>query len=221
MSESMNTRLFFVADPMCSWCWGFRSSWKALLKELPASVIITDLMGGLASDSDEPMDARTRAYIQHAWRSVAERTGAQFNHAFWKTCQPRRSTYPACRGVISAGLQSPGARTQYYDAVQIAYYLEARNPSEMSTLVSLAAEIGLDKDRFERDLQGQAVQEAFEKEQAQVRAFGVRGFPTIIWYRQDKNGQEQKELLSAGYVDKNTLLNRWIKLTEHTPNNGQ
>jgi len=213
----MKTQLYFVADPMCSWCWGFRSSWKSLLKELPTSVIITDLMGGLAPDSEEPMDAPTRAYIQSAWGSVAERTGAQFNHQFWEVCEPRRSTYPACRGVISAGLQSPSARTRYYDAVQEAYYLEARNPSEKSTLVTLAEEIGLDKNRFQRDLESRTVQDTFEMELAQVRAFGVRGFPTIIWQHQDKNGQKRRGLLSAGYVDKDTLRNDWVKLINHDP----
>ena len=119
-------------------------------------------MGGLASDSDEPMDATTQAYVQSAWRSVGERTGARFNHEFWDVCQPRRSTYPACRAVISAGLQISGARKRYYEAVQQAYYLEARNPSETATLIDLASEIGLDKVQFQQDLDSPQVQEAFD-----------------------------------------------------------
>ena len=149
----MLTQLYFIADPMCSWCWGFRSSWQTFLAELPPSVIVKDLMGGLAPDSDEPMDATTQAYVQSAWRSVGDRTGAKFNHEFWDVCQPRRSTYPACRAVISAGLQSTSARTRYFEAVQQAYYLEARNPSQTATLIALAGEIGLDSAQFQKDLQ--------------------------------------------------------------------
>ena len=60
-------------------------------------------MGGLAPDSDEPMPAEMRTYVQQAWRAVTARTGVAFEHRFWEECAPRRSTYPACRAVIAAG----------------------------------------------------------------------------------------------------------------------
>ncbi|HCX88389.1 MAG TPA: hypothetical protein DG761_10225 [Gammaproteobacteria bacterium] len=43
---------------------------------------VVDLMGGLAPDTDEPMDTATRDYVQHGWRAVADRSGAQFNFPF-------------------------------------------------------------------------------------------------------------------------------------------
>ena len=208
----MCTQLYFIVDPMCSWCWGFRSSWQTFLAELPSSVIVKDLMGGLAPDSDEPMDATTQAYVQSAWQSVGERTGAKFNYQFWDVCQPRRSTYPACRAVISAGLQSTSARKRYYEAVQQAYYLEARNPSDTATLIALAGEIDLDNVQFQQDLDSSTVQEAFEAELAQVRSFGVTGFPTVIWHQQNAIAGDRMELLSAGYVDVNTLRANWLTL---------
>ena len=210
----MRTQLYFIVDPMCSWCWGFRSSWQTFQAELPSSVIVKDLMGGLAPDSDQPMDATTQAYVQSAWWSVGDRTGAKFNHEFWDVCQPRRSTYPACRAVISAGLQISGARKRYYEAVQQAYYLEARNPSDTATLIALAGEIGLDKAQFQQDLDSSTVQEAFDAELAQVRSFGVTGFPTVIWHQKgDATAGDRMGLLSAGYVDVNTLRENWLTLT--------
>ena len=70
----MKMTLYLIVDPMCSWCWGFRSAWQALREELPSSVQIIDLMGGLAQDTDQPMDEPTRQYVQNAWRTVASRT---------------------------------------------------------------------------------------------------------------------------------------------------
>ncbi|MEC8962582.1 MAG: DsbA family protein [Pseudomonadota bacterium] len=209
----MLTQLHLIVDPMCSWCWGFRSSWQTFLAELPPSVIVKDLMGGLAPDSHEPMDAQTQAYVQNAWRAVAERTGANFNYQFWDVCEPRRSTYPACRAVISAGLQSTSARARYFEAVQQAYYLEARDPSHTATLIALAGEIGLDSTQFEKDLDSSTVQEAFGEELAQVRALGVTGFPTVFWHQQDAIGGDRSGLLSAGFVDVNTLRENWLRLT--------
>ena len=170
-------------------------------------------MGGLAPDSNEPMDTNTKNYIQSAWRSVADRTGAKFNHQFWAVCQPRRSTYPACRAVITAGLQLNGSREQYYEALQRAYFLDARNPSDHETLISLAKEIGLDPVQFQEDLDSPVVQQIFRGELNQVISLGVSGFPTVIWIQQDATSENRLEVLSTGYTDAHTLRDRWRVLT--------
>ena len=99
--------LYYVADPMCSWCYGFALEWKRAKDQLALPVRL--VMGGLASDSDEPMPAEMREYVQSAWRSVAQTTGAGFNHEFWERCTPRRSTYPSCRAVLAAEGMRAGA----------------------------------------------------------------------------------------------------------------
>ena len=172
-------------------------------------------MGGLAPDSDEPMDTETKTYIQSAWRSVADRTGAKFNHQFWDVCQPRRSTYPACRAVITAGLQLTGSRERYYEAIQRAYFLDARNPSDYETLIALAKEIGLDPVQFQEDLSSSVVQQTFREELNQVRTLGVSGFPTVIWHQPDKADGNRLEVLSPGYTDADTLRERWRVLTNN------
>ena len=210
----MHSLLYLIVDPMCSWCWGFSSAWQSFVGEIPSSVPIKILMGGLAPDSDEPMDTKTKTYIQSAWRSVADRTGAKFNHQFWATCQPRRSTYPACRAVVAAGLQLNGSRKRYYEALQRAYFLDARNPSDCDTLISLAKEIGLNPVQFQEDLNSSVVQQAFSEELNQVRSLGVSGFPTVIWHQQNATDENHLEVLSAGYTDANTLRDRWQVLTD-------
>ena len=166
-------------------------------------------MGGLAPDSDKPMDTKTKIYIQNAWRSVAQRTGAKFNHQFWTVCQPRRSTYPACRAVITAGLQLNGSRERYYEALQRAYFLDARNPSDYETLIALAKEIGLDPFQFQEDFYSSVVQQIFREELNQVRSLGVSGFLTVIWHQQDATDGNRLEVLTTGYTDEDILRDRW------------
>ncbi len=170
-------------------------------------------MGGLAPDATEPMDAQTQAYVKGAWHAVKARTGAQFNFSFWDTCQPKRATYPACRAVIAAGFQEKGGRAQLYAAIQHAYYLEARDPSDLDTLIALAAEVGLDAIQFERDLTGTAVQAAFESELVQARSLGVSGFPTVLWQPPDALSRPT-QVLAAGFTDLDTLHLRWSQLID-------
>ena len=170
--------LYYVADPMCSWCWGFTPTLRAVEENLPDGVHLHLVMGGLAPDSDEPMPAALRQRIQQAWIAVAEGTGAEFNHDFWIRCQPRRSTYPACRAVLAAALQEAGR--EMFGAIQRAYYLEARNPSLETTLVELAGELSLDQSRFSRDLASAPIEERLRQDLALGRRLQVTGFPSLV-----------------------------------------
>jgi len=170
--------LYHVHDPMCSWCWGFRRAWDQLRKVLPESLKVVNIVGGLAADTDEPMPAEQQKTIAGYWSDVSAQTGAQFNFDFWKICQPRRSTYPACRAVLAATNQQ--AEQAMIDAIQEAYYLRAMNPSDNSTLITLAGEMGLDTTRFSADLSSPATQTELEKNFSLRRKLGVSSFPSLV-----------------------------------------
>ena len=192
--------LYYIADPMCSWCWGFSPVLEAVSGVLPDEIPIRYVMGGLARDSEEPMPEETRSYVQSQWRLVAERTGAEFNWDFWKACEPRRSTYPACRAVIAAGMQRPDGVETMFHAIQRAYYLEARNPSDGETLVQLAGEADLDPDRFSKDLLSDHTDELLHKDFELRRSLHADKFPTMILEHDDNQfwlayGYEEEDLV--------------------------
>ena len=66
------------------------------------------------------------------------------------------------------------------DAIQQAYYLEARNPSDTATLVDIAEEIGLDRKLFYAELSGAAVQDRLKEEVAFTRSAPINGFPSLV-----------------------------------------
>ena len=150
MNSALRSVLYHVHDPMCSWCWGYRRTWDRLREALPKQVQVVNVLGGLAPDSDQAMPLAQREIIAGYWRDVSSATGAEFNFDFWTQCTPRRSTYPACRAVLAAQRQS--AEQDMIDAIQQAYYLRAMNPSDNSTLINLAEELGLNRHQFAADL---------------------------------------------------------------------
>lgn len=181
MSANPAAILYHVHDPMCSWCWGFRRVWDQLRESLPESVNVVNVVGGLAADTYDPMPLEQQKTISGYWSDVSEQTGAQFNFDFWKICQPRRSTYPACRALLAAAIQQ--AEQAMIDAIQQAYYLRAMNTSDNSTLITLAEEIGLDAERFAADLISPAIQAELEKNFALRRKIGVYSFPSLVLAR--------------------------------------
>ncbi|MCG6861530.1 MAG: DsbA family protein [Chromatiaceae bacterium] len=195
----MPTTLYYIHDPMCSWCWGFRPTLGHLLAELPAHIEVVRLLGGLAPDTDQPMPQEMRLWLEQTWCKIAERIpGTKFNHDFWTRCTPRRSTYPACRAVIAARRQDARFDEAMTLAIQRSYYLEARNPSDRDTLVELAEEIGADAASFTDALGTSETQAELEAEIEKVRTLGSWRFPSLVLELSGSRWRVPVDYLNAG-----------------------
>ncbi len=176
----MRDTLIYVHDPMCSWCWGFEPTRKIIFETVADRMQIRRMVGGLAPDSDQPMPDSMRLMLQQTWQRIEQSIpGTRFNYAFWDECSPRRSTYPANRAVIAAREQGESFDPLMTARTQQAYYLEAKNPSDNSVLVELAADIGLDVERFREDLVSDALQRDLLEEIQGSRIMGINSFPSL------------------------------------------
>lgn len=172
---------------MCSWCWGFKPVLKDLESRLSDNIQIEYILGGLAADNDTPMSEDMKLQIQAAWKRIEETIpGTQFNYDFWKNCIPKRSTYLSCRAVIAARKQCDSKSFEMITAIQEAYYLKALNPSDLSVLKKLAADIGLNVDMFSKDIVSPDINKSFEDEISFSRKIGADSFPSLYLYV-DKN----------------------------------
>ena len=180
-SLSAKRKLVYAHDPMCSLCWGFNSTYQDFLRALPKSIEVVRLLGGLAPDTSEPMTLDMRNYLQQTWKKIAEIIpGTHFNHQFWTSCQPRRSTWPACRAVIAARQQGLEFDTAMTTAIQEGYYLHAKNPSDDTTLIGFAADLGLDELAFAEQLNSESTRQQLRQEIGLTRQLGVQGFPSLV-----------------------------------------
>jgi len=173
--------LYYVHDPMCSWCWGFKPVLKQLESNLPAEIKIEYLLGGLAPDTNFPMPDNMRSQIKSTWQRIQEVIpGTQFNYDFWDRCTPKRSTYPSCRAVLAAAKQNHNKSFEMLAAIQEAYYLHALNPSEISILRQLAKNIGLNIESFNEDVESEEINKQLSAEISMTRSLGVDSFPSLV-----------------------------------------
>lgn len=184
---------------MCSWCWAYRPVMLELRENLSGGIQWKNVLGGLAADNDQPMPEHTRNMIQGHWRQIESSLGTSFNFDFWTKNQPRRDTYKACRAVIAASYQH--AEEAMIESIQKAYYLRAMNPSDLSVLVELAIELGLDGAKFEVDLFSQRV-ECDLHQQLRVRdKLKVSSFPSLVFEQGSRN-----QLIPHDYLDYSQTL---------------
>ncbi len=207
-----DTTLYYIHDPMCSWCWGFRKVRDEVFDAVKEQVKIEYVLGGLAPDSDSTMPMDMQQSIRANWQRIQQEIpGTEFNYDFWTKCQPRRSTYPACRAVIAAGMQQEDIEQKRSGkdmvlAIQQAYYLNAKNPSDLVTLGQLAENMGLDLQQFLTDIQSERCQEKLLKQLAFCRDMGVYSFPSLLV----KRPEAQASLLQIDYNDSQKVIDQII-----------
>lgn len=176
--------LYYVYDPMCSWCYAFRDTFKEVKKGLDSNIEIVYVPGGLASHTNEPMEEALRVQIQGAWKKIEEVVGTKFNYAFWTKCTPKRSTYLACQATLAAKKQKK--EEEIIEAIQNTYYLNAKNPSDEDTILEVAKDLGLDFKKFKNDLYSEeTIQEFYEKMDLR-RKLRLNSFPSLaIKYKKE------------------------------------
>ena len=93
--------LWYFADPMCSWCWGFSPVITEIKQKFDQKLNLALTLGGLRPNESQPMDSKLRDDILHHWHEVENLTGQTFN---FDNAMPEGFIYntePASRAVIT------------------------------------------------------------------------------------------------------------------------
>ena len=203
--------LFYVHDPMCSWCYAFDFSLTALQKKLPDFIRIKKIIGGLAPDTTQPMPVELQQNIQQTWRRIEQTVpNMLFNYDFWTINIPVRSTYPACRAILAARQQGADFEDKMIGAIQTAYYQKAKNPSLTSTLLQCALEVGLAVDKFANDLTSDEIEEELQNEIATARSLSVISYPSLLL---EHGGRLFP--VSVDYLDHETMIREIASILEN------
>ncbi|MEK0364017.1 DsbA family protein [Pseudomonas sp. CBC3] len=205
----MSTRLIYVMDPMCSWCWGFAPVVQALIEQAQARGVGAELIvGGLRRERtamDQPARERTASY----WHAVHEASGQPFNFEAGLPDGLVYDTEPACRALVAARGFEANADWNLAGLIQRAFYVEGRNVTLPPELVELAEAAGISRSEFADRFDSQAVRDATAADFDWARNLGIAGFPTLL---AEHDGQ--LALLTNGYqplAALSPLLNRWLE----------
>jgi len=70
----MDKELILIADPMCSWCWGFFPAFETILNTYASQIAMTLAVGGLRSEA-HPLNDEMKQYVLGHWRQVHDAAG--------------------------------------------------------------------------------------------------------------------------------------------------
>jgi putative protein-disulfide isomerase len=197
----MASRLLYVMDPMCSWCWGFAPVAEALAEQAAAAGVPLQLV----------VAARVR-YLGY-WQAVNASTGQLFDFERGLPEGLVYDTEPACRALVTARSLDAASAWPLLKLIQQAFYTEGVDVTQAGVLVQLAERAGIPRIEFAEAFDSQAMVDATAADFSWVQDLGIAGFPTLLAERDGQlalltNGYQPLEVLAP-------LLGRWLERAAH------
>ena len=207
--------LWYFADPMCSWCWGFSPVINAIRENYRGQMKVALILGGLRPGTTAAMTAKEREEILHHWHAVHDRTGQPFRFDGALEEGFVYDTEPASRAVVAMAELNPEAVFPLFKAVQAAFYAEGRDVTQSGVLAELAEGLGVPRADFLMAFESDAAREKTQAHFHMARKAGVRGFPSAVLQRGD-----QLLFLTRGYLPLAELrpaIDAWLAVRESPP----
>ncbi len=177
---SPSTILWYFADPMCSWCWGFSPVIEKIRSTYSEQLNIAMMLGGLRPGTTEPMTGQTRNEILHHWYEVHRLTGQPFTVEGAMPDGFVYDTEPASRAVITVAELSPDKIFPYFKSIQFGFYVEQRDVTMADTLAELASDQGLKTEQFLSLFHSEAAKQKTQQHFQGTQQAEVRGFPSLV-----------------------------------------
>jgi len=205
--------LLYIADPMCSWCYGFGPELTKLVERHPEARL--DLvMGGLRPFNTKVMSPEFKEMLRGHWRHVATASGLPFSESIFERDDFVYDTEPPCRAVVTARQLDPAKAYAYLKAVQLAFYRDGRDVTRASVLADIAAECGYEREIFLMRFESPAMRSETQGDFARTQSLGVGGFPTLGLV-----DGSQVFLVTSGYATQDVLEYRVAEIERRAREN--
>ncbi len=178
--------LWYFADPMCSWCWGFSPVIEAVRAGYGERLSIALILGGLRPGTTAPMTASLRDEILHHWHEVHKMTGQSFSFDGAMPDGFIYDTEPASRAVVTVAELSPESIFSYFKSIQSAFYVGQQDVTRAETLAELATQYDIAAETFLAHFHADTAKQKTVQHFQTTQQAGVRGFPSLVIQQGDK-----------------------------------
>lgn len=171
-------KIIYVADPMCSWCWGFAPEFSKLREYLKDKAEFSLLLGGLRDG--HAWDDAFREFLRAHWEQVHLKTGQPFSGKLLEKSSFNYSTEPACRALCIVRQLAPTRLFEVFEALQAAFYRDGMDMTNKTAIVRIINKTGIDGGEFSKQFDMHASIEAARSDRFKARAYGASAFPSLV-----------------------------------------
>ena len=176
--EEKNPLIIYIADPMCSWCYGFAPAIAQAKVDFPNHEFRL-VMGGLRPGGTDTM-ASMAEFLDEHWKEMEKRTGQPVNYGIIGDENFILDTEPGTRAVVTARSMNIDNELSFFHEVQKAFYVENKSMTATETFAELAEKAGLDRAEFIEKFESEDMKYATRSDFQLSSEMGVQGFPSVV-----------------------------------------
>jgi putative protein-disulfide isomerase len=210
---SATPHLLYIADPMCSWCYGFAPVIGGLAAHFGQRLPVRIMVGGLRAGNTRAMTAEDRDYIRGAWTRVNAASGQPFDFAFFDRPTFTYDTEPACRAIVAVRSIATDKALAMKTAISSAFYGHNRDTTSADVLADIAAAIGIDRATFVEKFQSADIRNETFRDFLTAKDMGVEGFPCLLASR----GGDEYAIVTNGFRPIDGMIAALEKWLSDTP----
>lgn len=213
-------KIIYIYDALCGWCYAMADVMKKTIDKYSDEFEFEILSGGMVTGDRAGRIGDKFDYINKAYKTVENHTGAKFGPKFLKELKKgdlEMSSIEPSKALTAIKKINPEFSFNFAHSLQNAIYFEGKSLSDEENLASMAKENGIEKEQFLKYYNSNEINKATENEFEFVSKLGISGFPTILL---EKN--EEFYLIARGYqhfIDLNNIIKKIIKTLEEKEQN--
>jgi len=200
MTGQNDTKIIYVGDPMCSWCYGLTDELKAVLDHFEEKADIAFVMGGLRPYYDVPM-AQMKEFLAGHWKQVNKATGQEFTYGILDRNDLNYDTEPSCRAVVVYRTLGGKDVAKFFKDIQRAFYYYNHDPNDVTTYLPLLENSRINIKEFESAFHSDEMKQLVKKDFENANSLGVNSFPTILV---EQNGKTK--IVARGYASSEKII---------------
>ena len=208
------TKLHYIHDPLCGWCYAAAPLVKAAREVLPVVLHGGGLMTGPRRQRVTP---ELRAYVMPHDRRIAQLSGQPFGEAYFdgllRDPDAVFDSEPPITALLAAELM--GKAPDLLARLQTGHYVEGRRIAEATVLRELAVEVGIAGDAFDRAfsrLHGEATRAHIAASRDLAARAGSSGFPSFLLEREGR----MQRLEASSWYGRPAEWRQWLQ-AQHDP----
>jgi len=203
------TKLIYVYDALCGWCYGFSPTMEKFAKVHQEEIEVEVWSGGMVTGERIGPIGEVAGYISQAYKQVEQATGITFGDAFLNgTMKEGTAIFTSVPPSIAMTIlkeAKPEEQLAFASSLQKAIYFDGMEPNDTAGYGKIAASYGLHADEFVQKMSDSTYLAKTQKEFSYVEQMGVTGFPTLFLVQDDfayvlGRGAQSYEALEKEYT---------------------
>ncbi|MBB6622456.1 DsbA family protein [Clostridium gasigenes] len=195
----MKTKIYYVMDTMCGWCYGFSDVITKVEEKYKDLYDFSILPGGMwVGENSKTIDVNLGDYIKNHNMKIEQLTGKKFGDGYNKNILANTSivldSFPGAKALVLIQRLKKDVSFRFLKKLQEAFFIEGKDTNNLETYIEIAKSFDISKEEFEKEFLSEELTQETLKYFDMVVDLGALSFPTVILVNGDK-----KQIISQGY----------------------